>query len=240
MASFLDSENTDFVQMPKGRLCFKELQTLSGIQCDEYFVKELRSLTNLRKLFIGRTGDACSKELHTSLGELKKLRSLTIISKHPFEDLQLNSLLKPPPYLEKLKLQVSASRLPNWFQYLNRLHTLYLFKNLLGEDPFPVLQRLPNLVVLTLASSAFICSDVCCSPQGFIKLTSLRILDIHSWVRWMPIEEGTMPSLRYLLIANCPNLVQLPEGFHHLTSLQSLTLSGMSEHFSHANGHWTY
>ncbi|KAL5773158.1 hypothetical protein ACOSQ2_013082 [Xanthoceras sorbifolium] len=226
MASLLDRNNTDFVKMLKGRLCFKQLQTLSRIQSDEYFVKELRSLTNLRKLYIGIMTGACSKELCTSLGELKKLRSLTIISKHPFEDLQLNSLLKPPPHLEKLKLQVSISRLPHWFQYLNHLHTLYFPSTITS--------------VLTLASSAFICSDVCCSPRGFTKLTSLRILDKHSWVRWMPIEEGTMPSLWYLLLANCPNLVQLPEGFHYPTALQSLTLSGMSEHFSHANGYWTY
>ncbi|KAH7569393.1 hypothetical protein JRO89_XS06G0154300 [Xanthoceras sorbifolium] len=53
MASLLDRDNTDFVKMLKGRLCFKQLQTLSRIQSDEYFVKELRSLTNLRKLYIG-------------------------------------------------------------------------------------------------------------------------------------------------------------------------------------------
>lgn len=240
MASFSERDTADFIQMPKERLCFKELQTLSGVLCDEYFVKELRHLTNLRKLYMGKTTSTCSRELSTSLAELQKLRSLSIISGSSSEDLQLNSLSKPPKLLEKLKLQVFFIRLPNWFQHLNRLHTLSLLKSFLGEDPFPVLHLLPNLVVLTLASSAFTCSNISCRPQGFMKLTTLRILDIHTWIRWMPIEEGTMLSLRYLLIANCPNLQGLPEGFHHLTALQSLTLSGMSEHFPHANGHWTY
>ncbi|KAJ0080966.1 hypothetical protein Patl1_09824 [Pistacia atlantica] len=142
MASFFDRDNKDFLKIPKGKLCFKELQTLSGIDCDQNFMKQLRSLTNLRKLYIGGITGSNSEELCSCL------RS---ISKHPTENLQLNPLLRSPPRLEKLKLQGSLRR---------------------------------------------IAKDICCSSGGFPKLTSLRILDIQSWERWMPIEEGTMPSLR--------------------------------------------
>ncbi|TXG69688.1 hypothetical protein EZV62_004623 [Acer yangbiense] len=78
--------------------------------------------------------------------------------------------------------------LPRGINLLRQLRHLLMP---VGEDPFPVLQRLPNLVVLTLASSTFICSD-----KAFITSQA--------------------------------------------TALQSLTLSGMFEHFSHANGHWTF
>ncbi|KAK9267161.1 hypothetical protein L1049_009581 [Liquidambar formosana] len=218
--------------MPKGRIGFTSLQTLSGVESDEDLVKELKSLTNLRKLYIGRMTWANSKEFCVSLGEMRNLRSLAIISEDPLE-LQLESLSKPPAYLQKLKLQLSMSRLPKWIDSLNCLHTLYLFKNLLQEDPFPILQRLPSLVVLTMASSAFLSGPIYCTAQGFLKLKLLRILDMENWLKWMPIEEGTMPSLQYLLIANCPKLTRLPEGFHHLRALQDLTLMGMSTNFSY-------
>lgn len=49
----------------------------------------------------------------------------------------------------------------------------------------------------------------------------------------MPIEEGTMPNLRHLLIADYPRILQLPEGYHHLIALHNLTLIRMSTYFAY-------
>ncbi|XP_034697346.1 probable disease resistance RPP8-like protein 4 [Vitis riparia] len=240
IASFCDREK-GFLKMPKGKKWFKNLQTLSGVEPDEDLLKELRSLTNLRKLYIGGMNKTNSEELWVSLGEMKSLRSFTMVADSSPERPQVESLSRPPPSLEKLKLQVSMTRLPKWFVSLRYLHTLYLLKNFLMEDPFPILQQLPNLFVLILASSAFLSTEICCRPGGFPKLTLLRILGMENWRRWMPIEEGTMPNLRYLLIADCPRLLGLPEGFHHLTALQDLTLIRMSSYLScklQGTDHW--
>ncbi|KAJ9689871.1 hypothetical protein PVL29_012503 [Vitis rotundifolia] len=240
IASFCDREK-GFLKMPKGKKWFKNLQTLSGVEPDEDLLKELRSLTNLRKLYIGGMNKTNSEELWVSLGEMKSLHSFTMVADSSPERPQVESLSRPPPSLEKLKLQVSMTRLPKWFVSLRYLHTLYLLKNFLVEDPFPILQQLPNLFVLILASSAFLSTEICCRSGGFPKLTLLRILGMENWRRWMPIEEGTMPNLRYLLIADCPRLLGLPEGFHHLTALQDLTLIRMSSYLScklQGTDHW--
>ncbi|KAJ0017487.1 hypothetical protein Pint_09714 [Pistacia integerrima] len=192
MASFSERDNKDFLKMPKGKVCFKELQTLSGIDCDQNFMKQLRSLTNLRKLYIGGITGSNSKELCSCLREMKKLSSLTIISKHPTENLQLNTLLRSPPRLEKLKLQGSLRRLPSWFQSLNCFHTLYLCQNLIEDDPFPILEQLPNLLVLTLASSAFLCRDICCN--GFHHLTALQSLTLagQEWAVYFVKDDAAI------------------------------------------------
>ncbi|XP_031253045.1 putative disease resistance RPP13-like protein 3 [Pistacia vera] len=94
MASFFERDNKDFLKIPKGKLCFKELQTLSGIDCDQNFMKQLRSLTNLRKLYIGGiTGSIKSAfEVSTSFGEIKIARVSQKIAK-------LVSVSKLPPYI---------------------------------------------------------------------------------------------------------------------------------------------
>ncbi|CBI33234.3 unnamed protein product, partial [Vitis vinifera] len=207
IASFCDREK-GFLKMPKGKKWLKNLQTLSGVEPDEDLLKELRSLTNLRKLYIGGMNKTNSEELWVSLGEMKSLRSFTMVADSSPERPQVESLSRPPPSLEKLKLQVSMTRLPKWFVSLRYLHTL---------------------------------TEICCRSGGFPKLTLLRILGMENWRRWMPIEEGTMPNLRYLLIADCPRLLGLPEGFHHLTALQDLTLIRMSSYLSYklqGTDHW--
>lgn len=88
---------------------------------------------------------------------MSKLRSLTVLSESPFEqNIKMESLTKSTKNLEKLKLELHMKKLPEWFASLNCLHTLYLFKNFLTEDPFPILGKLPSLAILKLASSACI------------------------------------------------------------------------------------
>lgn len=232
LSSFRDREK-GFVKVCQGRLSFLSLQTLSGVEADEELLKELKGIKGLRKLSIRGITEENSKELCNSLEEMTNLRSLTIVSESQAErDIEMESLSQSARYLEKLKLQMSMKRFPEWFNYLGCLHTLYLFKNEMREDPFPILEKLPNLVILTLAS-AFSNRAIKCSSGGFPKLKLLRILDIANWVNWMPIEEGTLPKLEYLLIADCPKLRRLPDGFNYLTALQDLTLAGKSAQFSH-------
>ncbi|XP_069150553.1 probable disease resistance RPP8-like protein 4 [Solanum lycopersicum] len=214
LSSFRDREN-GFVKMASGGQDFVKLQTLSGIESDEDLVKQVGSLRSLRKVYIGRMTQANSGDFCQSLERMNKLRSLTV----PFEqNIQMESLTKSTKHLEKLKLQVHMKKLPGRFDSLSCLHSLYHFKNFLTEDPFPILGKLPSLAILTLASSAYVNSIVNIPPGGFPKLKLLRILGMENW----PIKKGSMPEIQFLLIVNC-----------HLTSLDDLTLMGMSFFFAH-------
>lgn len=214
LSSFRDREN-GFVKMASGGQDFVKLQTLSGIESDEDLVKQVGSLRSLRKVYLGRMTQANSGDFCQSLERMNKLRSLTV----PFEqNIQMESLTKSTKHLEKLKLQVHMKKLPGRFDSLSCLHSLYHFKNFLTEDPFPILGKLPSLAILTLASSAYVNSIVNIPPGGFPKLKLLRILGMENW----PIKKGSMPEIQFLLIVNC-----------HLTSLDDLTLMGMSFFFAH-------
>lgn len=61
LLSFRDREN-GFVKMAGGGKHFVKMQTLSGIESDEDLVKHLRSLTSLRKLYIGKMTRANSED----------------------------------------------------------------------------------------------------------------------------------------------------------------------------------
>ncbi|KAM3251025.1 hypothetical protein P3L10_005095 [Capsicum annuum] len=210
LSSFRDREN-GFLKMDGGGKHFVKLQTLSGIESDEDLVKQLRNLTSLRKLYIGKMTQANSGDFCQSLERMTKLRSLTVLSESPLDQsIKMESLTKSTKNLEKLKLQ-----------------------NFLTEDPFPFLGKLPSLAILTLASSAYKNSIVNFPPGGFPKLKLLRILGMENWTTWMPIEKGSMPEIQFLLIADCPRLTSLPDGFNHLTSLDDLTFMGMSLVFAH-------
>ncbi|PHT55638.1 hypothetical protein CQW23_04124 [Capsicum baccatum] len=206
LSSFRDREN-GFVKMDGGGKHFVKLQTLSGIESDEDLVKQLRNLTSLRKLYIGKMTQANSGDFCQSLERMTKLRSLTVLSESPLDQsIKMESLTKSTKNLEELKLKVPMKKLPEWFGSLNCLHSLYLFKNFLTEDPFPILGKLPSLAILTLASSAYKNSIVNFPPGGFPKLKLLRILGMENWTTWMPIEKGSMPEIQFLLIADCPRL----------------------------------
>ncbi|KAJ8545305.1 hypothetical protein K7X08_017888 [Anisodus acutangulus] len=121
LMDFDEDEENGFVKMASGGTHFVKLQTLSGIESDEDLVKQLRSLTSLRKLYIGKITQANSEDFRQSLERMSNLRSLTVL-----------------------------------------------------KDPFPILGKLPSLAILTLASSAYISSNVNVPPGGFPKAQTVE------------------------------------------------------------------
>lgn len=117
LSSFRDREN-GFLKMDGGGKHFVKLQTLSGIESDEDLVKQLRNLTSLRKLYIGKMTQANSGDFCQSLERMTKLRSLTVLSESPLDQsIKMESLTKSTKNLEKLKLQVHMKKLPEWFGF---------------------------------------------------------------------------------------------------------------------------
>ncbi|XP_034570917.1 putative disease resistance protein At1g50180 [Setaria viridis] len=102
------------------------------------------------------------------------------------------------------------------------LRRLDLLADTIKEDPMPILEKLPCLVVVKLWG--YQGRTMLCSAKGFPRLQEL-ILSFSSIDEWR-LEVETMPKLSRLMLYNC-NMKKLPEGLLHLPSLKELELRGM-------------
>ncbi|XP_072998594.1 putative disease resistance protein At1g50180 isoform X2 [Typha latifolia] len=118
-------------------------------------------------------------------------------------------------------------RLSNVNLLPQNLKELCLVACKLEEDPMPILEKLPSLVVLQLRYNAYIGRSMCCSSHGFPRLQNLTVWGLRSIEEWK-VEVRSMPRLTRLGLTLCPKLRMVPEeGLQHLTSLQELHLSRM-------------
>ncbi|XP_059435378.1 disease resistance protein RPM1-like [Corylus avellana] len=141
------------VKVHKGVGCLNDLQTLSLIEANHHGVglfEELGKLSQLRMLGISNMTAERGRALCISIQNLAHLKILIVGSISEDENIDLQSISSPPPFLEHLSLKGRLERLPNWISKLLNLVTLILFFSSLEEDPLPCVQALPNLVTLSL------------------------------------------------------------------------------------------
>ncbi|KAF5198413.1 Disease resistance protein rpp13 protein [Thalictrum thalictroides] len=215
------------VRLPAGIGSLKDLQTLTGIYAGGGIALELGQLTQLRELGIMDLTEDDVNDVCVSVMKMEGLISLALEAKSSYPEKALPSIepFSPPPLLQKLRLEGTLPKLPDWFPLMENLNELRLGFTHLAEDPALVLQFLPNLKHLTLwhAHDAKTIGKEFCRVGGFLKL---EVLVIASRVleEWTELEEGAFPSLKYLHVRNCLKLRMLPEGLQHLTTLQELKL----------------
>lgn len=98
----------------------------------------------------------------------------------------------------------------------------------LKEGSLGALQRLPNLVELTLIH-AYDGQTLRCERGGFEKL---QILDLEQLTSLkFVIVEGAMPNLRKMYIRGCLQLKAVPLGIEGLNNLKELHLFDMPDAF---------
>ncbi|XP_058068331.1 disease resistance protein RPM1-like [Magnolia sinica] len=219
----------EYLKMPSGAINLRNLQTLSGAFVDDRLSRELGELTQLRKLNV-EVKEECCAELCNSISQLQHLRSLKIYAFDENERLQLQTVSRPPQYLEKLRVGGVMKELPVWVGSLNCVRVIFFVDTQLTSDPLTALGHLPNLVYLLLLN-AYMGKRIGCTVGGFPKLRTLSLQEMEALEEWSSIDEGTMPCLDYLHISKCPNLKKLPDGFQHLAALQQLALEDMGEEF---------
>lgn len=218
------------MDLPKGIGRIKCLLTLTGVNTADGISRELGSLVQLRRLGVMNVSEDDASELYISIMMMKELLCLSLKAKSDISSfdqgrLTLLETFIPPPLLRKLCLEGVLERIPNWLGMMDRLTNLRLGHSHLSENPTSVLQLLPNLKNLTLwrAFEAKHLGKEFFKAGGFPKLEDLTIVS-HVIEEWTELEEGALPSLKFLRLHNCLQLKMLPEGLQFITTLKQLCL----------------
>ncbi|KAH7674136.1 RNI-like protein [Dioscorea alata] len=92
----------------------------------------------------------------------------------------------------------------------------------------PVLEKLLNLIVLSLMKGIFVGKEIAHSACEFLRLQALEISCLEH-LEWWRMESCSMLNRLYLSISICRKLLVPPEGLQSRRSLQELKLSHMIE-----------
>ncbi|XP_027156799.1 disease resistance protein RPM1-like [Coffea eugenioides] len=211
------------------------LEELCGIEADsDKIVREVGKLTQLRRLDITGLRREDGKELLSSLLRLTNLRELAISCIKEGETLDLQHSVSPKhEFLTHLTLNGRLERVPQWVTSLQSLRTLQLDNSRLREDENVIssLGLLPNLISLSLYR-AYEGETLCFEVGGFQKLQRLELGQLTR-LKWVRVEEESMPSLRIMRLGDCKLMQELPSGIQNLTRLESLGFYEMSNELMH-------
>uniref|UniRef100_A0A2C9U3I2 Uncharacterized protein n=1 Tax=Manihot esculenta TaxID=3983 RepID=A0A2C9U3I2_MANES len=213
------------VQVPFKISKLKKLQVLYYIEAKGDIIRQLGSMTQLRRMGISNLREADEHDLCSSILNLKLIRTLRLCVNNEAEFLRVDALETPPPQLQKLGLHGKLERVPHWFCSLQNLTSLGLLGSRLEEDPLPHVAALPNLGRVTLINS-FVGENLH-FYSGFAKLKELYLFKFRQ-LKGIIIEKGAMPDIQKLWIDSCFGLDAVPRGIEFLTNLQIMWLTNFS------------
>ncbi|PRQ28576.1 putative P-loop containing nucleoside triphosphate hydrolase, leucine-rich repeat domain, L [Rosa chinensis] len=207
------------------------LQTLKGIEGGRWIEDGLAKMISLQRLKI-RTLSRDGVTLVISIAErLRRLQSLSLTNKEREDELfpPLEGLSRCD-HLQKLRLCGKIEKLPDANGFPGNLVKLVLMRSNLPKDSVVILERMPNLKMLSLGYGSYPFNELVCSSEGFPQLQVLHLI----WERmevWK-VEERALKKLRQLKIYRCSKLQQVPEGLKSLATLQELDICESPE-FEH-------
>ncbi|XP_027180482.1 disease resistance protein RPM1-like [Coffea eugenioides] len=220
---------------PDGIGKLTSLESLAYIEADSgKIVREVGKLIQLRELFITKLRREDGKELLYSLLRLTNLRELHICSVKEEEILDLQHSISPRlGFLTSLFLNGRLERVPEWVISLQSLSKLVLHNSALSEDENAIgcLGHLPNLASLTL-HRAYEGETLCFEAGRFQKLQRLELWQLKR-LKWVRVEDESMPTLQEFSILGCKLMEGLPLGLQNLSGLKFLRLFDMSDELIH-------
>ncbi|KAK1355047.1 hypothetical protein POM88_048303 [Heracleum sosnowskyi] len=135
-------------------------------------------------------------------------------------------------HLETLKLLNTvplfrAGRLSDSILFPESLRTVSFSNTYLDWKEAWVFEMIPKLEVLKLKLHAFVGKDWKTSPEAFRRLKILKLdeLDIVTWTA----SRNHFPVLQRLQVYQCPCLMEIPDDFGNICTLEWIELSGCSD-----------
>ncbi|XP_042497432.1 putative disease resistance protein At1g58400 [Macadamia integrifolia] len=215
------------IKVPSGISILTNLQSLTGLFIRHGFIKELGSLTLLRKLELMDVSEEHASQLSASIMKMTGLLSLSLHTRGYGKDELLPTLepFSPLTSIRKLCLEGRLMGLSNWVCSMENLTKLRLGFSFLSEEEISLLQFLPNLKHLTLwrACEAKVINKEFSRVGGFPKL-EIFIIASPYLLEWTEIEKGALPSLAFLCFHSCSRLRNLPEGLQYVSTLKVLEI----------------
>ncbi|CDP05440.1 unnamed protein product [Coffea canephora] len=223
---------TSIKELPVEIVKLRKLRSLSlgGSADSDETVREIGKLMQLRRLSITKLRGKDGKELLSSLLRLTNLQELCISCFKEDETLDFQHSISPKlGFLTLLWLNGRLERVPQWVISLQSLSILRLYNSGFREDENAIcsLGCLPSLVILGLIF-AYDGETLCFKNGGFRKLQTLELMQFKR-LKWMRVEEESLPSLKKLNLVGCKLMQELPSGIQNLTTLQCLGFYDMSD-----------
>uniref|UniRef100_A0A0D9X6U3 Uncharacterized protein n=1 Tax=Leersia perrieri TaxID=77586 RepID=A0A0D9X6U3_9ORYZ len=177
-------------------------------------------------LNIPRYSNCFQSDFAKLLRQMAQLTTLHLDMRDIPEDI-IKTLSKMPRLVELyLDRFDRIDKLPDSQHFSQNLRDLVLIAAHLRQDPMPVLEKLPNLMVLRIQGYDG-GESIYCSTDGFPRLQELE-LKLFSIIKWR-IKVRAMPRLSYLTLRCCQEMPVLPLDFLNLPSLKELKLDGMPQ-----------
>ncbi|KAJ4784128.1 Disease resistance protein RPM1 [Rhynchospora pubera] len=196
------------VKVPRGIKNLSALHTLGMVDVGESksLVKEIKHLTNLRKLAVTGFSNENGKEIAEVIDTLNHLRSL-VLSAADYTGLSrcLAGVHSPPKYLQSLKLYSPIGQLPDWIRLLENLVKVELRYTELESEQIKMLGELRNLTILRMLMNSFKGKQLNFGPGAFRKLKVLIIEKLETLTS-VSFEERSMLRLENLEINRCRSL----------------------------------
>ncbi|PNT75278.1 hypothetical protein BRADI_1g29441v3 [Brachypodium distachyon] len=218
---YLGLLNGEGVTLPSsiGQLLYLQTIDLSGTELDSVVPNSLWDIPSLRHAFLGRNlfsppppAWSLRRQQQNKLQTFHLYR--TLVGTNWYHDMvifvgQMKQLTGLCIYLGPMPAGMSVR----------------LDANVIEQDPMPILEKLPCLVLLVL--EGYQGQTMTCSAKGFPRLQRLQ-LGKFSTEEWT-MEVGTMPKLSRLQLLWFSKMIKLPQGLMHLLSLYNLELHGMPQ-----------
>ncbi|XP_022718643.1 disease resistance protein RPM1-like [Durio zibethinus] len=211
--------------VPSNICRLKSLQVLSFVEARVSFIKQLSSMTQLRRFSIANVKEADEKILCFAISKMRRLHYLLVKSCNEDEQLKMDALESAPRCLDKLVLAGKLEKVPHWFHSLHSLTSLYLHWSGLRDDFLPHIQALPNLAEILLLKAYE--GERLNFLEGFQKLKRLHIVECPR-LKEIAMNEGVMPCLQELEIVRCQEMMTLPHGWESLPDLKQVFLQDVS------------
>lgn len=214
--------NSELQFLPNSICSLHFLQTLklSGCRKISTFPRKFSHLVSLRHLVI-----TSPNVFEKQLGTLTSLRSLTI--EHCRSLVSLNEVTKNLTLLRTLRIHNCAklTSLPSSLKNCTALENLEVVNCPMMESLDVCIENLSSLRSLTIKGLRKL-RTLPRKPEFYAS--SLQYLFIIDCVSLMTLPDfvRNLSSLMRVHIRYCPNLLNLPIGFGHLTSLQVLQIDG--------------